>query len=138
SPWHAILPTLALGLYFSGRVARLMRAGMLNTLQAVFITTARAKGLSETAVLLKHAFRLAVLPVVSYSVPLMADRFTGSVVIVSIFHLPGFGLPHFSSSLNLGYTVVVWLSVLYSGLLIVLNLAFALAYFLLYRRLWYD
>ena len=65
SPWHAILPLTALGLYFSGRIARLMREGMLNTMQAEFITTARAKGLSENAVLLKHAFRLAVLPVVS-------------------------------------------------------------------------
>src|ERR1043165_3191205 len=60
SPWHAILPTLTLGLYFSGRIARLMHEGMLTTLNAEFITTARAKGLSETAVLIKHAFRLAV------------------------------------------------------------------------------
>ena len=53
SPWHAILPTLTLGLYFSGRIARLMREGMLDTLQAEFITTARAKGLGEIAVLVQ-------------------------------------------------------------------------------------
>ena len=66
TPWHAILPMIALGLYYAGKVARLMREGMLSTLHADFIVTARAKGLSETAVLWKHAFRLAVLPVVSY------------------------------------------------------------------------
>jgi len=55
SPGHAVLPAIALGLYFSGRIARLMREGMLNTMQSEFITTARAKGLSENAVLLKHA-----------------------------------------------------------------------------------
>src|SRR5882757_9606872 len=72
SPGHAVLPAMALGLYFSGRIARLMREGMLNIMQSEFITTARAKGLSENAVLLKHAFRLAVLPMLSYSGPLLA------------------------------------------------------------------
>ena len=67
SPWHALLPMMALGLYFSGRIARLLREGMLNTMQSEFIVTARAKGLSENAVLLRHALRLAILPVVSYS-----------------------------------------------------------------------
>src|SRR5438270_72306 len=78
SPAHVILPVLALGLYFSGKIARLFREGMLNTLQAEFVTTARAKGLSEHAVLLKHAVPLAILPVVSYSGPLLADLLTGS------------------------------------------------------------
>src|SRR5207237_9716462 len=91
SPWHAILPIVALGLYYSGRIARLMREGMLNTMQSEFIMTARAKGLSETAVLLKHAFRLAVLPVVSYSGPMLADLLTGSFGIESIFQIPGLG-----------------------------------------------
>jgi oligopeptide transport system permease protein len=138
SPWHAVLPTLALGLYFSGRVARLMREGMLNTLQAGFITTARAKGLSETAVLLRHAFRLAVLPVVSYSGPLLADLLTGSFVIESIFQLPGLGLHLVNGSLNLDYTVVVGLSMLYATLLVLLNLGVDLIYVLLDRRVRYE
>jgi oligopeptide transport system permease protein len=138
SPWHAVLPTLALGLYFSGRVARLMREGMLNTLHAAFITTARAKGLSETAVLLKHAFRLAVLPVVSYSGPLLADLLTGSFVIESIFQLPGLGLHLVNGSLNLDYTVVVGLSMLYATLLVLLNLGVDLLYVLLDRRVRYE
>src|SRR5438445_419941 len=112
SPLHAVLPTLALGLYFSGRVARLIRAGMLNTMQAEFITTARAKGLSEKAVLLKHALPLAILPVVSYSGPLLADLLTGSFVIESIFQIPGLGIFFVNGSLNFDYTMVVGLVVL--------------------------
>src|SRR5205085_1653973 len=122
SPFHAILPTIALGLFFSGRIARLLREGMLNTMRAEFITTARAKGLSETAVLLKHVFRLAVLPVVSYSGPLLADLLTGSFVIESIFQIPGIGLHLVNSSLNSDYTVTVGLALLYAGLLVFLIL----------------
>jgi oligopeptide transport system permease protein len=138
SPLHVILPVMALGLYFSGRVARLMREGMLSTMQAEFITTARAKGLSETAVLLKHAFRLAVLPVVSYSGPLLADLLTGSFVIENILQIPGIGMFLVNGSLNRDYTLVVGLVLLYAALLIVLNLLVDLAYVLLDRRVKYE
>ncbi|HWQ92484.1 MAG TPA: ABC transporter permease, partial [Clostridia bacterium] len=138
SPWHAVLPTLALGLYFSGRIARLMREGMMATLRAEFITTARAKGLSETAVLLKHAFRIAVLPVVSYSGPLLADLLTGSFIIETIFQIPGLGTFMVNGSLNRDYTLVVGLVVLYAALLIFLNLVVDIAYVLLDRRVRYE
>ncbi len=138
SPWQVILPTIALGLFFSGKIARLLREGMLNTMQAEFITTARAKGLSENAVLLKHAFRLAVLPVVSYSGPLLADLLTGSFVIENIFQLPGIGVFIVNGSLNRDYTMVVGLVVLYAALLIVLNLAVDFAYTLLDPRVKYE
>ncbi len=138
SPWHAILPTLALGLYFCGRVSRLMREGMINTMKAEFITTARAKGLSENAVLFKHAFRLAILPVVSYSGPLLADLLTGSFVIESIFQIPGLGTFLVNGSLNRDYTLVVGLVLLYAALLIVLNLLVDLVYALLDRRVKYE
>jgi oligopeptide transport system permease protein len=138
SPWHAVLPTLTLGLYFSGRIARLMREGMMTTLYSDFITTARAKGLSETAVLFKHAFRLAVLPVVSYSGPLLADLLTGSFVVENIFQIPGIGVFMVNSSLNRDYTMVVGLVLLYAILLLVLNLAVDFAYSLLDRRVRYE
>jgi len=138
SPWHAILPSMALGLYFSGRIARLMREGMLNTMQSEFITTARAKGLSENAVLLKHALRLAILPVVSYSGPLLADLLTGSFVIESIFQIPGLGGHFVNSSLNQDYTMTVGLALLYATLLVVLNLGVDVAYVLLDRRVRYE
>ena len=138
APVHAVLPMLALGLYFSGRVARLTREGMLNTLKSEFITTARAKGLSENAVLLRHAFRLAILPVVSYSGPLLADLLTGSFVIESIFQIPGIGVFLVNASLNRDYTMVVGLVVLYATLLVVLNLLVDLAYVVLDPRVKYD
>jgi oligopeptide transport system permease protein len=138
SPLHAILPTLALGLYYAGKVARLLREGMLSTMTAEFITAARAKGLSETSLLLKHAFRLAVLPVVSYSGPLIAELLTGSFVIENIFQIPGLGVYFVNSSLNLDYTVTVALAVLYAALLIFLNLAVDFTYTLLDPRVNYE
>jgi oligopeptide transport system permease protein len=137
SPLHAVLPVAALGLYFSGRIARLMREGMLNTMQAEFITTARAKGLGENSLMLKHAFRIAVLPVVSYAGPLLADLLVGSFVIETIFQIPGLGVFLVNGSLNRDYTLVVGLVVLYATLLVVLNLIVDFAYTLLDPRVKY-
>ena len=138
SPWHVILPTLTLGLFFAGRVARLMHEGMLATLRAEFITTARAKGLSETSILLKHAFRLAVLPVLSYSGPMLADLLTGTFVVENLFQIPGLGVFMVNSSLNADYTMVVGLVLLYAVLLLVLNLAVDFAHSLLDPRVRYE
>ena len=138
SPLQVVLPVIALGLFFAGKIARLLREGMLNTLSAPFITTARAKGLSETAVLLKHAFRLGVLPVVSYSGPLLADLLTGSFVIETLFQIPGLGLHMVNSSLNADYTLTVGLALLYAVLLLVCNLLVDLGYVLLDRRVRYE
>ena len=138
SPIHMILPTVALGLYFAGRISRLMREGMSSVLQSEFITAARAKGMSELRLLLRHAFRLAVLPVVSYSGPLLADLLTGSFVVEKIFNLPGIGTFLVNSSLNRDYTMVVGLVVLYAVLLLVLNLVVDLSYALLDPRVKYE
>ncbi|MDB6068303.1 MAG: Binding-protein-dependent transport system inner rane component [Pedosphaera sp.] len=138
SPWHAVLPTVALGLFFAGRIARLMREGMLNVMQAEFITAARAKGMSENTLLLKHAVRIAILPVVSYSGPMLADLLTGSFVIESIFQIPGLGTPLVNSSLNRDYCLLVGLVILYAVLLLGLNLLVDLAYMLLDRRVKYE
>ncbi len=136
--WHAVLPTLTLGLYFAGKIARLMREGMLTVLHAEFLTTARAKGLSETAVLLKHALRLAVLPVVSYSGPLLADLLTGSFVAENSFQIPGIGVFLVIGTLNRDYTMVVGLVVLYALLLLGLNLIVDVTYSLLDPRVKYE
>lgn len=138
TPWHAILPTIALGLYFSGKIARLMREGMLGVMHSEFIVTARSKGLSEVGILVKHAFRLAVLPVVSYSGPLLADLLTGSFVVENIFQIPGIGVFLVNSSINRDYTMVVGLVVLYAALLLILNLVVDLSYSLLDPRVRYD
>jgi oligopeptide transport system permease protein len=138
SPAHVVLPTLALGLYFAGRIARLMREGMTGVLQEGFVTTARAKGLGDTAVLLKHAFRLAVLPVVSYSGPLLAELLTGSFVVENIFKIPGIGVFLVNSSLNRDYPMVVGLVLLYAALLVALNLIVDFGYTLLDPRVKYE
>lgn len=122
SPLHLVLPVTALGLFYAGRVARLMREGMLNTLNESFITTARSKGVAESVVLLKHAFKPAVLPVVSYMGPMLADLLTGSFVIENLFQIPGIGVFMVNSSLNKDYTMIVGLVILYATLLLVLNL----------------
>ncbi|MGH7970891.1 MAG: ABC transporter permease [Limisphaerales bacterium] len=138
SPGQVVLPVVALGLYFAGRIARLFREGMLDVLHAEFITTARAKGLRETTILLKHASRLAVLPVVSYAGPMLADVLTGSFVIETLFQIPGLGLHLVNSSLNADYTLTVGLALLYGGLLLALNLLVDLVYVLLDRRVMYE
>jgi oligopeptide transport system permease protein len=138
TPWHMILPPIALGLFFAGKIARLFREGMLTAMQSEFITAARAKGLAENLLLLKHACRIAVLPVVSYSGPMLADLLTGSFIIESIFQIPGIGVFLVNSSLNRDYTVVVGLSLLYAFLLIALNLIVDVAYTLLDPRVKYE
>jgi oligopeptide transport system permease protein len=138
SPLHLVLPTVTLGLYFSGRIARLMREGMLGTLHAEFISAGRAKGLSETKLYFKHGFRIAVLPVVSYSGPLLADLLTGSFVVENIFQIPGLGVFLVNSSLSRDYTLIVGLVVLYAALLLVLNLVVDFAYSVLDPRVRYE
>jgi oligopeptide transport system permease protein len=138
SPLHVILPTAALGLFFSGRVARLLREGMLTTLKEPFVISARAKGLSHSAVLLKHAFRLGVLPVVSYSGPMLADLLTGSFVVENVFRIPGIGVFVVNSFLNRDHTMLVGLVVVYAVLLLVLNLVVDFLYTVLDPRVRYE
>jgi oligopeptide transport system permease protein len=138
TPWHVILPTVALGLFFAGKIARLFREGMLQAAQSEFVTAARAKGLAEHSLLLKHAVRIAILPVVSYSGPMLADMLTGSFIVENIFQIPGIGVFLVNSSLNRDYTVVVGLSLLYAMLLIGMNLTVDFAYTLLDPRVKYE
>ena len=138
SPWHMILPPVALGLFFAGKIARLFREGMLNAMQSEFVISARAKGLGEKMLLLKHAVRIAILPVVSYSGPMLADLLTGSFIVENIFQIPGIGVFLINGSLNRDYTVVVGLSLLYAMLLIAMNLMVDFAYTLLDPRVKYE
>lgn len=128
SPSHLVLPVIALGIYFAGRVARLTREGMITALQSDFIVTARAKGLSNSAIYIRHALRLGILPVLSYSGPLLADLLTGSFVVENIFQIPGIGVFMINSALNRDYTMVVGLALVYSVLLLLLNLLVDILY----------
>lgn len=135
NPAQAVLPTIALGLYFSGRVARLMREGMKQTLRSEFIRTAQAKGLSDFRVWTRHALPIAILPVVSYSGPMLADLLTGSFVVENLFQIPGIGVFIVNSALSRDYPMVIGLVLLYAVLLLGLNLLVDLLFGLLDPRI---
>ncbi len=138
SPWHAVLPMATLGLFFAGRVARLMREGMTLTLQSEFILTARAKGLTDYQLLTRHALRHAIMPVISYCGPMLADLLTGSFVVESLFQIPGLGVFLVNSALGRDHTMVVGLVLLYAALLMGLNLAVDVLYRVLDPRVSHD
>jgi oligopeptide transport system permease protein len=125
---HLILPSLTLGAFYAAYVARLTRAGMLEVIGQDFIRTARAKGLREAAVVLRHALPSAILPVVTYLGPASAAVLTGSVVIETIFSIPGIGRYFVGGALNRDYTLVLGTVVSYSVLLLTLNLAVDVLY----------
>jgi oligopeptide transport system permease protein len=116
------LPALTLGAIRAAYVARLARAGMLEVIRQDFVRTARAKGLPERIVILKHALRIGILPVVTYLGPATASILVGSVVVERIFNIPGLGSFFVNSALNRDYTMAMGTVLLYSGLLITLNL----------------
>jgi len=128
SPAQAVLPTLALGLYFAARISRLLREGLSEILRAPFILTARAKGLGEFHLLLRHALRPSLLPVVSFCGPMLADLMTGSFVIEKVFQIPGTGAFFINSFFSRDYPLMVGLVIVYSTLLLLLNFATDLAY----------
>lgn len=119
---HLVLPVITLGIYFAGRVARLVREGMTETLRSEYVRTARAKGMSEWVIWVRHAFPLASLPLLAYAGPLLADLLTGSFVVENLFQLPGIGTMTVNGALNRDYPVIVGLVLLYATILLVLNL----------------
>jgi oligopeptide transport system permease protein len=122
-PIDRILPSLTLGSVYAAYIARLTRGGMLEILSQDFIRTARAKGASETRVILRHALRGGLVPVVSFLGPAIAGVVTGSFVIETIFQIPGIGREFINSALNRDYTLVLGTVILYAGFIIAMNLA---------------
>ena len=117
-----VLPSLTLGLYYAAYVARLTRGGMLEVLNQEFIKTARAKGASESRVILKHSLRGGLLPVVSFLGPAFAGLISGSFVIETIFSIPGLGKFFVTAAFNRDYTMVLGTVLFYATLIIVMNL----------------
>ncbi|MCR4316771.1 MAG: ABC transporter permease [Planctomycetes bacterium] len=117
-----IMPALALGLPYAAYVARMTRVGMIEIIRQDFIRTARAKGLAEKSVVMKHALKHALLPVVSFLGPATAGILTGSLVVEKIFAIPGIGTMFVNSATNRDYFVVLGTLIVYSTLLIVFNL----------------
>ena len=117
-----VLPSLTLGLYYAAYVARLTRGGMLEVLNQDFIKTARAKGASESRVIIKHSLRGGLLPVVSFLGPAFAGLISGSFVIETIFSIPGLGKFFVTAAFNRDYTMVIGTVLFYAALIIVMNL----------------
>ncbi len=116
---QSILPALSLAALPTAFIARLTRSNMVEVLNQDYIKTARSKGLSEIAVLTRHALKNAILPVVAYLSSLLAHILTGSFVIEKIFGIPGLGQWFISSITNRDYTVIMGITVFYSILLII-------------------
>ncbi len=133
-PRNLILPITVLALPQVAIISRLTRAGMIEVLRSNYIRTARAKGLSESRIVLHHALRGAVLPLVSYLGPAAAGLITGSLVVEQIFNLPGLGKYFVTSALQRDYTVVMGVVILYATLILVLNLAADILYAVLDPR----
>ncbi|THB78596.1 MAG: oligopeptide ABC transporter permease OppB [Desulfobulbaceae bacterium] len=125
---YQILPVITLALPQVAYIARLTRGSMVEIMNSNFIRTARAKGLSEKIVVVRHALRGGLLPVVSYLGPATAAVITGSVVIESIFDVPGIGRYFVNGALNRDYPVVMGVVIFYAILIIVLNLIVDLVY----------
>lgn len=135
---HLLLPVAALAGPYTAYVARLMRGSMVEVLRSPFIRTARAKGLPLRQIVLRHALKPALMPLVSFLGPAAVGILTGSIVIETIFGLPGIGRYFVDSALNRDYTVVLGVTILYGVLILLFNLLADLAYALLDPRIRYQ
>lgn len=121
-PWqHAILPVIGMAMLYVATFARITRGSMIETLHSNFIRTAKAKGVPYWKIVLKHALRPALLPVVSYMGPAFVGIITGSVVIETIFGLPGIGQLFVIGALNRDYSLVLGVTIVIGGLTIFFN-----------------
>jgi oligopeptide transport system permease protein len=121
-PGDKFLPTLTLGTAYAAYCARLTRGGMLEILNQDFIRTARAKGLSETRVVVVHALRGGLTPVIAFLGPAMAGLLAGSFVVETIFGIPGLGRFYVEAAFNRDYTMILGSSIFFSFLIIFFNL----------------
>jgi oligopeptide transport system permease protein len=127
-PQSRILPVLTLSTAYVAYIARLTRGGMLEIRRQDYIRTARAKGLPERAVVFKHALKLGILPVVSYLGPATARIVMGSIVVETLFAVPGLGRHLVNGAFNRDYTLVLGVVLFYAAFLMTLNLVVDIAY----------
>ncbi|MBJ7578347.1 ABC transporter permease subunit [Devosia sp. MC532] len=125
---HLVLPVTVLAWPHAGRISRLMRGSMIETLGTNYVRTARAKGLGERLVLMRHAIKPALLPVVSYLGPGLSYLLTGSLAVEQVFGLPGIGKYFVTAALNRDYGVVLGTTILYMFIILALNLLVDLVY----------
>ncbi|RPE66592.1 oligopeptide transport system permease protein [Pacificibacter maritimus] len=125
---YIIMPAVALGTSYLANVARITRSSLLEILGAPYIRTARAKGLPERTILIRHALKPTLLPVISYMSPVFVYMITGSVFVDVFFSTGGIGQKFIDAAYTRDYSVILGLAILYSVLTFVLNLLVDLAY----------
>jgi oligopeptide transport system permease protein len=135
--WNLVLPVVTLSAVYMAYIARLTRSGMLEVLRSDYIRTARAKGLSERAVVMRHALRGGLLPVVSFSGPALAFLVSGTVVVERIFALPGLGNYFINANLNRDEPLIIGIVAFISIAILVFNLLVDIVYGLIDPRIRY-
>ena len=121
-PGDKILPSITLGTGYAAYIARLSRGGMLEILSQDFIRSARAKGLSESTVIIKHALKGGLIPVIAFLGPAFAGLLAGSFVVETIFQIPGIGRFYVQAAFNSDYTLILGMTIFLSTLIIIFNL----------------
>jgi oligopeptide transport system permease protein len=136
--WKTIvMPVITLTLPYFAYLARLSRASILEVLQSDYVRTARAKGLGESTIMFRHILKGALLPVVSYLGPAFANIVTGSIVVETIFRVPGLGQFFLQSAVNRDYTLIMGTVIVYSVILLVMNFVVDIVYGLMDPRITY-
>lgn len=135
---NLVLPVVTLSAIYMAYIARLTRAGMLEVLRSDYIRTARAKGLSEKDVVIRHALRGGLMPVISFTGPTLAFLITGTVVIEKIFALPGLGNYFIQASLNRDEPLIIGIVAFIAITLLLMNLLVDIAYAYLDPRVRYQ
>lgn len=137
-PEYLIMPVVTLAAIYAAYIARLTRAGMLEVLRSDYIRTARAKGLDEKTVLLKHALRGGIIPVVSFTGPALASLLAGTVVVEKVFAIPGLGNIFIQSVFNRDEPLILGIVAFLSILIMIFNLAVDISYGYLDPRIRYE
>lgn len=122
TPGDKILPAITLGSTYAAYIARITRGGMLEILSQDYIRTARAKGLGTTRIVVVHALRGGITPVISFLGPAIAGLIAGSFVVESIFQIPGLGRFYIQAAFNRDYTMVLGTTIFFSVLIVIFNL----------------
>jgi oligopeptide transport system permease protein len=132
-----IMPVITLTLPYFAYIARLSRASILEVLQSDYVRTARAKGLGERTIMFRHILKGAMLPVVSYLGPAFANIVTGSIVVETIFRVPGLGQFFLQSAVNRDYTLIMGTVIVYSVILLLMNFLVDIIYGFMDPRITY-
>ena len=119
---HYIMPSVALALSPIAMISRLVRTSLMDVMRQDYMVLARSKGTSELGVIIKHALKNALVPVITYAGPLIATLLTGSFVIETLFSVPGIGAEFVNSVSNRDYTLIMALTIFYGAFIIIANI----------------